>query len=229
MRLFGRNWVSLKVVSLKSAFAVILLPIGIMGAAFHSIFWNVFAIWSRPLWRFRPKITTVRTWCRRVRPSRNVFRDGLLPQGIHPPPRVLLHIPVNAWAVHQPQWIGFQVTPRGRIVIPHPVLMQPRLTLEPLAGEAVGRKGTGRSVDRAERGVGGGPDFCAAGVGGERWTADVVGADEADHPAFDHRDGIPAVPDIFAEQSAGGFGLCCTNRLMTEVTLSPDGLIPRLQ
>ena len=24
-------------------------------------------------------------------------------------------------------------------------------------------------------------------------------------------------------------GLCCTNRLMTEVTLSPDGLIPRLQ
>jgi alkanesulfonate monooxygenase len=23
--------------------------------------------------------------------------------------------------------------------------------------------------------------------------------------------------------------LCCTNRLMTEVTLSPDGLIPRLQ
>lgn len=26
-----------------------------------------------------------------------------------------------------------------------------------------------------------------------------------------------------------GDGLCCTNRLMTEVTLSPDGLIPRLQ
>ncbi len=27
----------------------------------------------------------------------------------------------------------------------------------------------------------------------------------------------------------GWMGLCCTNRLMTEVTLSPDGLIPRLQ
>lgn len=32
----------------------------------------------------------------------------------------------------------------------------------------------------------------------------MVGADEGDHAAFDHRDGVPAVQDVFADQRAGG-------------------------
>ncbi len=32
----------------------------------------------------------------------------------------------------------------------------------------------------------------------------MVGPHKADHPAFDHRDRLPPVPDIFANERAGG-------------------------
>ena len=59
-------------------------------------------------------------------------------------------------------------------------------------------------MDAAEGGVGGGPDFYAGGVRREDRAADVIGADEADHPTLDHGDRIPAVPDIFAEEGTRG-------------------------
>jgi hypothetical protein len=62
-------------------------------------------------------------------------------------------------------------------------------------------------VDAAEGGVGGGPGFDSGGVGGEDRAADVVGADEGDDAAFDHRDRVPPVPDLFADQGAVGW-LC---------------------
>ena len=45
--------------------------------------------------------------------------------------------------------------------------------------------GSGGGADAAERQVGGGPDFRAACVGAEDGSANVVGADEIDHAAFD--------------------------------------------
>ncbi len=56
----------------------------------------------------------------------------------------------------------------------------------------------------AEGVVGGGPDLHPGGVRREDRAADVVGPHKADHPAFDHRDRLPPVPDIFADQRAGG-------------------------
>ena len=214
MRLLGRDWVSFKVVVLGPTFAIIMLPIGIIGAAFDAVFWNIYAVRSRPLWRFRPEISTVRAWCRRVRSSRNAIRDSLLPPRIDPPSWVLQNIPIHTRPVHQPQRVGLEVPPRGRVVVAHPVLVEAvrrgiaplerslaRLTaLEPLAGEAVGREGSGGGVDAAEGGVGGGPDFHSGGVGREDRAGDVVGADEVDRAAFDHRDRLPGVPDIFADR-----------------------------
>ena len=48
------------------------------------------------------------------------------------------------------------------------------------------------------------PDLCRRRVGRDDRSADVVGADEGDDAAFDDRDGVPAVPDVFADQGAGG-------------------------
>ena len=167
MRLLGRDWVSFKVVVLGPTFAIIMLPIGIIGAAFDAVFWNIYAVRSRPLWRFRPEISTVRAWCRRVRSSRNVIRDSLLPPWINPPPRALQSIPIHIRPVHQPEGVGLEVPARRRVVVAHPVLVEAvrrgiaplerfliRLTaLEALAGEAGGGGRSGGGVDAAEGGV----------------------------------------------------------------------------
>ena len=62
---------------------------------------------------------------------------------INPPPRVLLHIPLHTRPIDQPQWVGLEVSPRRRVVVAHPVLVEAALGLKPLAGEAVGREGAG--------------------------------------------------------------------------------------
>lgn len=82
--------------------------------------------------------------------------------------------------------------------------MEAGFALEPLAGEAGGGEGSGGGVDAAEGGVGGSPDLHSAGVRREDGTVDVVGADEVDRPALDHRDRLPPVLDIFPDQGAGG-------------------------
>ncbi len=56
----------------------------------------------------------------------------------------------------------------------------------------------------AEGVVGRRPDLHPGGVRREDRAADVVGADEVDLAALDHRDRLPPVPDIFADQRAGG-------------------------
>jgi len=86
------------------------------------------------------------------------------------------------------------------------------LGLEPLAGEAGGGGRSGGGVDAAEGGVGGGPSFDSGGVGREDRAADVVRADEGDDAAFDDRDELPAVPDVFADQGAGGVSTVDRNR-----------------
>ena len=85
--------------------------------------------------------------------------SGIFPPRISPPPRVLPHIPINTRPIDQPQRIGFQIPPRRRIIIPHPVLVQAGFGLEPLAGEAEGRGDAARSADSAEREIGQGPDL----------------------------------------------------------------------
>ena len=35
----------------------------------------------------------------------------------------------------------------------------------------------------------------------------MIGADEVDHPALDHRDRLPAQPHILAQQGTGGLGI----------------------
>jgi hypothetical protein len=61
-----------------------------------------------------------------------------------------------------------------------------------------------RTPEHACEGRGGGPGFDSADVGREDRAGDVRGTDEADYAAFDDRDRVPAVPDIFADQGAGG-------------------------
>lgn len=61
-----------------------------------------------------------------------------------------------------------------------------------------------RTPEHACEGRGGGPGFDSAGVGREDRAADVVRTDEGDNAALDDRDRVPAVPDIFADQRAGG-------------------------
>ena len=65
--------------------------------------------------------------------------------------------------------------------------MQAGFGLERLTGEAVVGKVAGAGVNAAEGIVGGGPDFCACGVGRKHGPPDVVGADEGDDAAFDGR------------------------------------------
>ena len=154
MRLLGGDWVSFKVVVLGPTFAIIMLPIGIIGAAFDAVFWNIYAVRSRPLWRFRPEISTVRAWCRRVRSSRNAIRDSLLPPRIDPPSWVLQNIPIHTRPVHQPQRVGLEVPSRRRVVVAHPVLVEAGFALEPRAGEAGGGGCWGGGVDGAEGGEG---------------------------------------------------------------------------
>ncbi len=75
--------------------------------------------------------------------------------------------------------------------------MEAGFALEPLAGEPRGGERAGGGVDATEGGVGGGPDCHSAGVRREDRAEDVVGADEVDHPAFDDRDRLPPVPDVW--------------------------------
>jgi hypothetical protein len=77
----------------------------------------------------------------------------------------------------------------GRVIIPHPVLVEAGFGLEPLAGEAGGDGGSGCGADASEGQIGGGPDLGSASVGAEDGAADVVGADEGGDAAFDHGEG----------------------------------------
>ena len=77
--------------------------------------------------------------------------------------------------------------------------------MEPLAGEAGFDGDAGGGADAAEGEIGCSPDHCACGVCRKHGPADVIGADVADDPALDHRDGFPAVPDVFSDQGTGGF------------------------
>ena len=63
------------------------------------------------------------------------------------------------------------------------------------------------AVDLAEVGVGQASDHRPGGVRRERRAANVVGADEVHHPAFDHRHRIPAQPDIFPDRRSNGLVL----------------------
>jgi hypothetical protein len=120
------------------------------------------------------------------------------------PHRALDDIPTHTRAVHQPDGVGLQVSPRRRVVVAHPVLVEARLRLEPLTGEAaVGEISSGR-VDAAERDVGGHPDLGAGVVRREDGPPDVVGADELDLSALDYRNRIPPVPDVLVDQGTGG-------------------------
>ena len=82
--------------------------------------------------------------------------------------------------------------------------MEAAFGLEPLAGEAVGGEVAGGGVDPAEGGVGGLPDLCARRIGREDGSANVVGPHIIDRAAFDQRDGVPAVPDVFPQERPRG-------------------------
>ena len=87
---------------------------------------------------------------RSLRPDANTRRRGsVFPPRINPPPRVLPRIPKDARPVDEPQRVGFDVPPRRRIVVPHPVLVQARFELEPLAGEAQVDRRAGQHMDVA--------------------------------------------------------------------------------
>jgi hypothetical protein len=88
--------------------------------------------------------------------------------------------------------------------------------LEPLAGEAGGGERSGGGVDAAEGGVGGGPDLHSRGVCREDGAADVVGTHVVYSAAFNGRDGLPAVPDTFADQGAGGLVVFGDQRGVTQ-------------
>ena len=131
------------------------------------------------------------------------------PLRIHIPHRALQGIPIHTRPVHQPERVGLQVTPGRRVVVAVPVLVQPGLGLEPLAGEAqaLRRQGAGIHVDRmdaAEGGVGCGPDHRAGGVGRHDRPVDVVDVDVEGVPALDHRDGVVLQPDVLAQEGAAG-------------------------
>jgi hypothetical protein len=133
----------------------------------------------------------------------NGCRPEALPRRVHVHHRALSGVAVDRGTIDQPQRVGLEVSSRRRVVVAHPVLVEAAFGLEPLAGEAGGGGRSGGSVDAAEGDVGGGPDLCARRVRRKHWPADVVSADEGDDAAFDHGDGVPAVPDILADQGGG--------------------------
>ena len=91
--------------------------------------------------------------------GRETHPSTIFPPRINIPPRRLPCIPIHTGPIHQPQRIGLHVPSRGRIIIPHPVLVQACLGLEPLPREPGGRRRPGRDSHPAERQISGGPDL----------------------------------------------------------------------
>ena len=69
---------------------------------------------------------------------------------------------------------------------------------------AAGGGNASRDMHSGEGSIGDFPHLCARPVRGEDRSADVVGPHIIDHPAFDQRDGVPAVPDVFPQQRPRG-------------------------
>ena len=78
--------------------------------------------------------------------------------------------------------------------------MQARFTLKPLPRKPRSRRRPGRDAHPAERQVGRRPDLGAGAVRRKHRPPDVVGADEADHPAFNHSNRRALQPDILPDQ-----------------------------
>ena len=64
-------------------------------------------------------------------------------------------VPIDARAIDHPNGVGPKTPPGCRIVVAHPVLVQPGFAMDPLAGEAEGDGGTGGGADLAEGQVAG--------------------------------------------------------------------------
>jgi hypothetical protein len=101
----------------------------------------------------------------------------VLSRRVCPPERALQRIPIDTRPIDEPQRIGLEISSCCWIVVSHPVLVQARFHLEPLAGEAEGDGGAGGGADAAEGEVARGPDDSAGVVGGEGRAADVIGAE----------------------------------------------------
>lgn len=66
---------------------------------------------------------------------------------------------IDARPIDEPEGIGFNVPPRRRIVVAHPVLVKAAFGLEPLAGEAQVDRGATRRQHPAAGQVGRRPDY----------------------------------------------------------------------
>ena len=119
----------------------------------------------------------------------------LLASQVRIPSRVLQRISINTRAIHQTQRIRLNVPPGRRVVVPHPVLVEAALKLEPLAGEAQ-VNAAGGGMHTAEWQIRRLPDLHAQIVGGKDGTAasrasamrcqatDLVGADAENLTSF---------------------------------------------
>jgi hypothetical protein len=89
--------------------------------------------------------------------------------------RALQRIPIYARPIHQPQRVRFQIPPRRRVIIPHPVLVQAGLGLKPLAGEAGIDWRARHRAHTAKRRIAGGPDLDPGGIRRKHGPPDVAG------------------------------------------------------
>jgi hypothetical protein len=138
--------------------------------------------------------------------NKRVRNHHCLSPRIDPPDGRLERVPVHAGPIHEPQRVGLDVSPRGGVVVAHPVLVEAALGLEPLPGEAqVERVGAiagegGGDVHAPDGQVGRLPDLKASAVGREDRPADMVGADVVDRPVLDDGDRAAVEPDVLAQQ-----------------------------
>jgi hypothetical protein len=101
-------------------------------------------------------------------------------------------------------WSASRYRPVCWIVIPHPVLVQAALGLEPLPRKPQRDRVAGLRHYSPKGRIARGPDLHPGGVRREGGAADVVDPHEVDYPVLDHRDRGQAVPDVFAQDVAGG-------------------------
>jgi hypothetical protein len=94
-------------------------------------------------------------------------------------PRIGIHARAVAQERRQPERVGLGVAAGGRVVVAVPVVVEPRLELEPLAGEAGVEGGrAGDLMHRAEGLVEGPPDGGAGSVRQPLGAHEVIGVSE---------------------------------------------------